>query len=81
MDSEPITSLLIRETTILARDFGRAARGFSEIARALRVHLQPDVKNATRAINTERSGAEAAEHQSEAPLLPFADPLWDTREE
>ncbi len=67
---EPLTSLMIRELSILARDFGRASRGFTEMARALREHLRPDLESDKMAINTGRSGAEKSRASGEAPLLP-----------
>ncbi len=79
--AEPLTSLLIRELTIAAGAAGKLARCLDEMARVLRLHLQPDVESATRAINTGKSGAEESRSSGPAPLLPFPDPLWSTREE
>ena len=58
---EPLTSLLIRETTILARDFARVSRGFDELAAVLRKHLRPELLNGRMATNKGRSGQEKVE--------------------
>jgi len=68
---EPLTSILIRELTILGRDFGRASRGCWEISRALRQALQPDVTYARMAPNKGQSGAEKSAVSDSAPLLPY----------
>ncbi len=68
---EPLTSLMIRELRILARDFGRASRGFDEMARALRKHLQPEIESARMALNEEEVGTDPSRAQGEALSLPF----------
>ncbi len=73
---EPLTSLLIRETTIAAGAAGKLSRALWEISRVLRLHLQPDVENATRAINKGRSGAEEAETPVDARSLPAPEQVW-----
>ena len=69
---EPITSLLIRETSIAAAASGKLSRALWEISRVLRLHLQPDVKYDKMAINKGRSGAERSEA---GPLTAPADPF------
>ncbi len=64
---EPITSLLIRETSIAASAAGKLSRALWEVSRALRNHLQPDVKSATMALNKGESGAKS---ETEAGSLP-----------
>ncbi len=70
MAFEPLTSLLIRETQILARDFARVSRGFDELAGALRKHLRGDLVNDTVAPNKGRSGRETVEIPIETPSQP-----------
>ena len=69
-DTEPITSLLIRETSIAASAAGKLSGALWQISRVLREHLQPDVKCDKMAINKGRSGAETARSPELAPLLP-----------
>ncbi len=59
IESEPITSLLIRETTIAASAAGKLSRALWQISRVLREHLQPEVDCDKMAINKGKSGAEA----------------------
>ena len=68
---EPLTSLMIRELRILARDASRMARGFDVMAQVLRDNLQGDLGSAKLAINTRESGAEESRASGEALRLPF----------
>ena len=43
VEVEPITSLLIRELRIVARDIARVSRDYDALAKILRQHLQPDI--------------------------------------
>ncbi len=70
MESEPLTSLLVRETAIAAAASGKLSRALWQISRVLKEHLQPDVECAKMAINKERSGAE-----SEDVAGPLTDPF------
>ena len=69
---EPLTSLLIRETTIAAAAAGKLSRALWQISRVLREHLQPDVECAKTAVNKGRSGAES---DGAAGLPVFSDPF------
>ncbi len=62
---------MVRELTILSRDFGRAARGCDEMARALRKHLRPPSECDKTTINKGRSGTEISRVSGEALSLPF----------
>ncbi len=57
--TEPITSLLIRETTIAASAAGKLSGALWQISRVLRKHLQPDVDCAIDGYQQGKSGAEA----------------------
>jgi len=70
---EPLTSLLIRETTIAAGAAGKLSRALWEISRVLRQHLQPDVNYDKMAINKGRSGAEKVETPVETRSQPTLD--------
>ena len=72
MSAEPFTSLLLRELTILARDFGRVSRGFDEMARALRT-LRANGEYDKMTINKGRSGAETDETPVESRSQPSLD--------
>ena len=72
-DLEPLTSLMQRELVILSRDFGRASRGFSEMARVLR-ELRTGREYAKTATN---KGADGGSSQLTLPDVadPFRVPL------
>ncbi len=72
---EPLTSLLIRETSIAASAAGKLSRALWQISRVLREHLQPDVDYDKMAINKGRSGAESDEAAS--LLDPFQADLFE----
>ena len=67
---EPLTSLLIRELRISARKFGQIARSMDEMARALRLHLQPDVEKAMMPSTRERLDQETDETPVESLVQP-----------
>ena len=67
---EPLTSLLIRETSIAAGAAGKLSRALWEISRVLRSHLQPGVEYDKMAINKGRSGAETDETPVESRSQP-----------
>ncbi len=67
---EPLTSLLRRELVILAKKYGDISSAHWELARVLREHLQPELKNAKMAPNKGQLGAEISEPSGGAPLLP-----------
>ncbi len=79
--TEPLTSLLRRECAIAAAGAGKLSRALWEMNRVLQVHLQPDVDCAKTSVNEEGRERKTAETPVDAPLLPFPDPLWDTRSE
>ncbi len=68
--AEPLTSLLIRETSIAASAAGKLSRALWEISRVLRKHLQPDVENAIELSTRERLGQE----NSETPVERLSQP-------
>ena len=70
---EPLTSLLIRETRILARDFARVSRGCDAIASALREHLQPEIERARIAPTKGGSGSETVVDPSTTRSQPSLD--------
>ena len=72
MAAEPITSLLIRELTILAANFGRSVRCCDEMARVLR-NLRADGNYDKMTINKGRSGAETDETPVESRSQPSLD--------
>ena len=72
LGTEPLTSLLIRETVIAARAAGKLSEALWQISRVLRVHLQPELERAMTTVNKGRSGAES---DGAAGLPVFADPL------
>ena len=55
---EPLTSFLIRETTIAAKAAGKLSEALWQIASVLRKHLQPEIASARMAPTRGRSGAE-----------------------
>ena len=72
--AEPLTSLLIREATILARDVARVAKTLRHVELLLREHLRPDLKYDTVAPNKGGSGQETSSDPSERlsqPSLEF----------
>ncbi len=77
---EPFTSILIRELTILAREFGHVSRACWLISRALREHLQPDVECATDGSQLGVVSGKRAPHQAELPLLPYPESGPSSRE-
>ncbi len=69
-EAEPLTSLLIRETSIAARAAAKLSDALWRISRVLREHLQPELNNARMAINKGKSGAESDEAASQADPFP-----------
>ena len=62
--SEPLTSLLIRETSIAASAAGKLSGALWQISRVLREHLQPDVDCDKMAINKGGLGQETSDDPS-----------------
>ena len=70
MEGEPLTSLLIRELRILARDHARLAKSYEVTARVLRQYGQPDVFDVTMARTQERLDREKSGDSSPRPIQP-----------
>ncbi len=87
-ETEPITSLLIRETTIAAAAAGKLSRALWQISRVLRKHLQPDVDCAKDGYQQGKSGAEAGGRSGTPAVVdsvskpddPFQKDLWTSHD-
>ncbi len=78
---EPLTSLLIRETTIAAAAAGKLSGALWQISRVLRRHLQPDVECAKDGSQQGLSGAESGRASGETlPLPSLEEPSYLSKE-
>ncbi len=71
--AEPLTSLLIRETSIAAAAAGKLSGALWQISRVLREHLQPDVECAKDGYQQGEVGDRKRSASGATLSLPFPD--------
>ncbi len=77
LETEPLTSLLIRETTIAAQAAGKLSGALWQISRVLRKHLQPEMDYDKMTINKGKSGEAKRTLPTQSSLFPSVDPRSD----